>query len=108
MPINVLGNSSSSNSSDKIDTSLVVQKPYLGTNYIESIFEEDIALNNQYKSKNLTDPNNVKEDCNKSYVDNIFIDPSILKNTAPIDLNGRNITNADLFRSINYPRLSLI
>ena len=44
MPINVFGNSSSSNiNGNKIDTSLFVQKPYLRTNYIEANIEEVLA-----------------------------------------------------------------
>ena len=43
MAINVFGNSSNNNG-DKIDTSLIVQKPYSRTNYIESNIEEDIDL----------------------------------------------------------------
>ena len=43
MPINVFGNSSS-NSENKIDTSLFIQKSYLRTNYLESSIEEDIDM----------------------------------------------------------------
>ena len=87
--MNVFGNSSN-NSEHKIDTSLFVQKPYLRTNYIESNIEEDIDSKNQYRIKNLTDP---REAASKNYVDKLFNDPSIIKNTAHIDLNDRNITN---------------
>ena len=80
MPINVFGNSSN-NSDNKIDTSLFVQKPYLRTNYIESNIEEDINLKNQYRIKNLPDPISLREACSKNYVDNLFNDPSITKNT---------------------------
>ena len=48
MPIKIFGNSSN-DSDNKIDTSLFVQKPYLRTNYMETAFEEDIDLKNQYK-----------------------------------------------------------
>ena len=41
MPINVFGDSNSNSSDNKIDTSLIVQKPYLRTNYVESNIEED-------------------------------------------------------------------
>ena len=71
MPINVFGNSSS-NSGNKIDTSLFVQKPYLRTNYIEANIEEDIDLKNQYRIKNLPDPVSITEAASKNYVDNIF------------------------------------
>ena len=93
MPINVFGNSSS-NSDNKIDTSLFVQKPYLRTNYIESNIEEDIDLKNQFRIKNLPDTISIGEPVSKSYVDNKFNDPSIIKNTAHLALNDRNITNA--------------
>ena len=93
MPIKVFGNSSN-NSDNKIDTSLFVQKPYLRTNYIEANIEEDIDLKNQYRIKNLPDPLSIREAASKNYVDNLFNDPSIIKNNAHIDLNDRNITNA--------------
>ena len=92
MPINVFGNSSSI-SDNKIDTSLVVQKPYLRTNYIESDIEEDIDLKNQYRIKNLADPISIPRATSINYVDNLFNDPSIIKNTAHEGLNDRNITN---------------
>ena len=100
MPINVFGNSSSSYDNNKIDTSLFVQKPYLKTNYIESNVEEDIDLKNQYRIKNLPDPISIREAASKKYVDNLFNDPSIIKNSANIDLNDRNITNCR-FLSVN-------
>ena len=56
MPINVFGDSNSNdNNGNKIDTALLVQKPYLRTNYIEANIE-DIDLKNQYRIKNLPDP----------------------------------------------------
>ena len=73
---------------------MFVQKRYIRTNYIESNIEEDIDSKNQYRVKNLPDPTNIQDACNKIYVDNLFNDPSILKNNAHIDLNDRNITNA--------------
>ena len=99
MPINVFGNSSN-NSDNKNDTSLFVQKHYLRTNYIESNIEEDIDLKNQYRIKNLPDPISTTEACSKKYVDNLLNDPGIIKNSAHIDLNDRNITNCR-FLSVN-------
>ena len=99
MPNNVFGNSSN-NSEQKIDTSLFVQKPYLRTNYIEANIEKDIDLKNQYRIKNLPDPLSIREAASKKYVDNLFNDPSIIKNSAHIDLNDRNITNCR-FLSVN-------
>ena len=104
MPINVFGNSSN-NSERKIDTSLFVQKLYLRTNYIEANIEEDIDLKNQYRIKNLPDPISIREACSKNYVDNLFNDPSILKNTEHIDVNDRNITNARFIQVNQWPQI---
>ena len=80
MPINAFGNPSN-NSDNKIHTSLVVQKPYLRTNYKEANIEEDIDLKNQFRIKNLPDPISIRGACRKNYVDNLFKEPSIVKNT---------------------------
>ena len=92
MPINVFGNSNS-NDNSKIDTSLFVQKPYLRHNYIESNLEEDIDLKNQYRIKNLVDPINLQDACNKNFVKNIF------KND--IDFNDVKLENIK-FVKVNY------
>ena len=105
MPINVFGNSSSSYDNNKIDTSLFVQKPYLRTNYIESEIEEIIDMKNQYRIKNLPDPISNREACSKNYVDNLFNDSSIIKNTKHIDLNDRNITNARFIQVNQLPQI---
>ena len=105
MPINVFGNSSSSYDNKKIDTWLFVQKPYLRTNYIESNIEEDIDIKNQYRIKNLHDPISKREAASKNYVDNLFNDPSIIKNNAHIDLNDRNITNARFIQVNQLPQI---
>ena len=106
MPINVFGNSNSNNNDNKIDTSLFVQKPYLRHNYIESNIEEDIDLKNQYRIKNVPDPISIREAASKNYVDNLFKDPTIVKNDAHIDLNDRNITNARFIQVNQLPQIS--
>ena len=93
MPINVFGNYSHDNNK-KNETSIFVQKPYLRNNYIEAKIEEDIDLKNKYRSENLPDPISIREPFSKNYVDNLFNIPSILRNTAHIDLNDTKITNA--------------
>ena len=105
MPINIFGHSHSNDNGSKIDTSLFVQKPYLGHNYIESNIEEDIDQKNQYRIKNLPDPFSIREAALKNYVDNLFNDPSIVKNTEHIDLNDRNITNARFFQVNQMPQI---
>ena len=84
---------------------MFVQKPYLRTNYIKSIIEEDIDLKNQYRIKNLPDPISIREAASKNYVDNLFNDPSIIKNTALIDLNDKNMTNARFIQVNQLPQI---
>ena len=105
MPIKVFGNSNSSNSDNKIDTSLFVQKHYLRHNYIEANIEEDIDSKNQFRIKNLPDPISIREAASKNYVDNLFNDSSIVKNNAHIDLNDRNITNARFIQVNQLPQI---
>ena len=102
MPINVFGNSNSNDKGNRVDTSLIVLKPYLRSNYNESNIEEDIDSKNQFRIKNLPDPISIREAASKNYVDNLFNDPSINKNSAHIDINDRNITNAR-FVQVNQP-----
>ena len=102
MPINVFGNSSN-NSEQKIDTSLFVQKPYLRSNYIEANIEEDIDLKNQFRIKNLPDPISNGEPVSKQYVDNKFNDPSIIKNTAHVDFNDKNLDNVRFVKVNSMP-----
>ena len=74
MPTSTFGNSSSSHEdSKKIDTSPFIQKPYLGTNYMESNIEENIDMQSQNKSKNLEDPLSIREAATKNLVDFRFL-----------------------------------
>ena len=102
MPINVFGNSSN-NSEQKIDTSLFVQKPYLRHNYIEANIEEDIDLKNQFRIKILPDAISNGEPVSKQYVDNKFNDPSIIKNTAHVDFNDKNLDNVRFVKVNSMP-----
>ena len=102
MPINVFGNSSNI-SDNKIDTSFFVQKPYLRTNYIEANIEEDIDLKNQYRIKNIPDPISIGEAASKNYVDNKFNDPSIIKNTAHVEFNGKSLDNVRFVKVNSMP-----
>ena len=102
MPINVFGNSSN-NSEQKIDTSLFVQKPYLRIIYIESNLEEDIDLKNQYKIKNLVDPINLHDACNKNYIDNSIDEISLIRNNKNNDFGNYNLTNINSITLNNQP-----
>ena len=84
---------------------MFVQKPYLRTNYIEANIEENIVLEKQYRIKKLPDPISLREAASKSYVGNLFNDPSILKNTAHIGLNDRNVTNARFIQVNELPQI---
>ena len=104
MPFNVTLNSSHV-IIKKIDTSLFVQKPDSRTNYIESNIEEDIYLKNQYRIKKLPDPISISEPAPKSYVNNFFNDPNIIKNNAQRDHNDRNIHNARFIQVNHLPQI---
>ena len=73
MPISVFGSSNDNISSNKIDTSSFVQKPYLRTNYIETDIEEDIDMKNKYYIKNLPNPINLDDGMNKRYADTNYL-----------------------------------
>ena len=62
-------------------------------------------MKNQIRIKNLPDPISIREACGKNYVDNLFNDPSIVKNTEHIDLNDRNITNARFIQVNQWPQI---
>ena len=104
MPINVFGNSSN-NFEHNIDTSLFIQKHYLRTNYLESNIEEDIGLKNQYRNIFSKDLVSIGDACSKKYVDNLFNNPSILKNTSHTDLNDRSNTNAMFIQVNQLPQI---
>ena len=65
MPIYVFGNSNSNDNANKIHTSIILQKPYLRTKFIESNIEEDIDFKNQYRIRNLPDPISIREAASK-------------------------------------------
>ena len=71
--------------------------------YIEANIEEDIDLKYQFRIKNLPDPISIREAVPKNYVDNLFNDPTIIKNNAHIDLNDRKITNARFIQVNQLP-----
>ena len=78
MPINVVG-STSGFTENKMDTHLIVQKPFSRTKYNESHIEEDVDLKNQIKIKNLPNPISIKEAASKNFVDNLVTDPRLKK-----------------------------
>ena len=93
MPINVFGNRCSSQDYGiKVDTSIFVQKPYLRTNYLESK-EEDIHMKNQFKNRKLPCPVKNTYAAKKTYIDSGLIDCSIIRNTAYVDFNDKNLYN---------------
>ena len=55
--------------------------------------------------KNLPDTISIREAASKNYVDNLFNDPSILRNNTHTDLNDRNITNARFIQVNQLPQI---
>ena len=94
MPVNVHGNSSSSHDNgNKIDTSIIVQKLYLRTKYVEANIEEDLDTKNQLKFKNLPCPIESLDAVCEFYVDSIFNKDS--------DFNDKKLRNMK-FVKVNY------
>ena len=75
------------------------------SNYLGSNIKEDIVLKNQYRINNLPYPISIREACRKNYVDTFFNNPTILKNTAHIDMNDRNIINARFIQVNQWPQV---
>ena len=79
----------SRNSENKMDTFFFVQKPCLRAKYLETNIEENIDLKNPYKIEHLKDPISIREAASKNFVDTLFSDPSLMKNTGQFDFNGK-------------------
>ena len=62
-------------------------------------------MKNQFRIKNLPDPISIREPAPKHYVDSLFNDPNIIKNTAHIDLNDRNITKSSFIQVNQLPQI---
>ena len=105
MPINVFGNSNSNISGNKIDTSLIVQRPYVRTNFIESNVEEDIDSKSQFRIKNLPAPISIRERASKHYVDHKFNDPTIIRNTDHVNFNGKDFDNVHSIKVNSFPTI---
>ena len=104
MPINVFGNSSSPHdTSNKTDTTLFAQKPYLRSNYIASNIEEDIFFKNRFRFKILPCLQKKIDAVCKFYVDSGVKYPSIIRNTAHVDLNDKNLDNVRFFKANSLP-----
>ena len=64
-----------------------------------------IDLTNQNRIKKIPDLISIREAASNNYVDNLFNDPSIIKNTEHIDLDGRNFTNARFIQVNQWPQI---
>ena len=62
------------------------------TRYIESNKEEDI-ITKHFRVESLPDPISMREGASKLYVDKKFNNPSIMKNTAHVEFNDKNLEN---------------
>ena len=103
-PINVFGNISSSyDNGNKIDTSIFVQNPYLRINFNKSNIEEDIKLENQFKTKILPYPVENTDDVYKSNLESGLNDPCIIRNTAHVKFNDKNLDIVHFVKVNNLP-----
>ena len=107
MPIKVSGNSASSHgNSNKIDTSLFVQKPYLKTNLIGKNLEEDTDMKNQFRIKFLKDHRSMREAALKIYVDILFTDLSIIRNTSHVHFKDKKLYNVTIVKVNSLPAIN--
>ena len=83
--------------------SLLVQKPYLRTNYFENRIEEDIDMKNHFRIRNLKDPINVREAVSIYYFDCLFNDRGTTKNTANVDFKDKNLDNIRFIKNNSMP-----
>ena len=63
------------------------------TNYKECNIEEDVGLSSQLKNNNFPCPIENSDALCKSFVANLFNDPSIIQNTADVDFSDKNLYN---------------
>ena len=103
MLINVFGSTVKAN--NKIKTFSFIQIPYLRANYVESDIEKDIDMKNQTKIKSLSTPIDRHQATPKSYVDDKFNDPSIIRNTAHVDFNDKSFDNVRFAELNSLPAL---
>ena len=62
-------------------------------------------MKNQYRIKNLPDPVSIREAASKNYDNKLFNDPIMVKNTAHIHLNDKNITNVRFIQVNQWPQI---
>ena len=62
-------------------------------------------MNNQYRNKNLAKPISIREAASKNYVHDNFNDPSVIKNYSQLDINYKNITNANFIQVDHLPQI---
>ena len=104
MPINKFGNiPSSHDNGNKTDISVLVQKLFLRSNFIESDIEEDIDINNRFKNRNLPCAKEISYAVCKSYVASGLNDPSIIRNTAHVDFNDKSLDNVRFVKVNSLP-----
>ena len=75
-------------------------------NYIESKIQEDIDIKNWYRIKNIHDPLSIREATSKSYVDNKFNAPIIIKNSDHVDLIDKKLNNVRFIKVNCFPAIS--
>ena len=73
------------------------------TIFIESNNEESFDMKSQFRIKILPDPISIREPARKLYVEIKFNAPSIIKNTAHVDFNDKNLENGRFVEVISLP-----
>ena len=89
--ISIFGTSSAGKTSNNPDTLPFVEKPEMRTIFFETNIEEDINLKNQFRLKGIPNPIRIREVTSNNYVDDLFKNPSIVRNCALVDFNDKKL-----------------
>ena len=78
------------------------KKTCLRSIYIESKMEEDVVMKNDFRIEKLPCPMEISDAVGKSYVDRGLNHPSMIRDTAHVDFNDKNIHFVPFIKSNLY------
>ena len=61
---------------------------------------------NHYQTKNLPDPMSIREAASKLYIDSNFTEPNLMKFSAHVDFNDKNLDKVRLLKVNSLPAVS--
>ena len=79
------------------------KRTYLRSIYIESKMEEDVVMKNHFRIEKLLCPMEISDAVSKSYDDRGLNHPSMIRDTAHVDFNYKNLHIVPFFKVISLP-----